>query len=66
MGYSIRTERYRYTEWRDFQTGGVQAKELYDHRSDPQETTNLAAHASQKTIVAELAGKMDETLTTGK
>ena len=66
MGYSIRTERYRYTEWRDFQTGGVQARELYDHRSDPQETTNLVEHASQKMMVAELAGKLDETLTTGK
>ena len=28
MGYSIRTERYRYTEWREFQIGVVQAREL--------------------------------------
>jgi len=66
MGYSIRTDRYRYTEWRDFQTAAVQATELYDHRSDPQEMTNLAAHEDQKTIVAELAKTMDETLAIGK
>ncbi len=66
MGYSIRTERYRYTEWRDFQTGEVQAKELYDHHSDPQEMTNLAGHASHKTIVAALAGYLDATLTPGE
>ena len=66
MGYSIRTELYRYTEWRDFQTGEVQAKELYDHHSDPQETTNLAGHASHKTIVAALAGYLAATLATGR
>ena len=37
--YSIRTKRWRYTEWgRD----GWQGLELYDHDSDPQEFTNLA------------------------
>ena len=41
MGYSIRTSRYRYTEWRDFRTLDVVATELYDHRSDPRETNNV-------------------------
>jgi len=41
MGYSIRTDRFRYTEWRDFATGQVTARELYDHRSDPGETRNV-------------------------
>ncbi len=40
MGYSIRTDRYRYTEWRDFKTGAVTARELYDHQRDPLETIN--------------------------
>jgi iduronate 2-sulfatase len=44
MGYSMRSDRYRYTEWRDFQTGKALATELYDHVDDPQETINLAAH----------------------
>jgi iduronate 2-sulfatase len=42
MGYSIRDERYRYTEWRDWQTGRVVARELYDHESDPGENRNVA------------------------
>jgi uncharacterized sulfatase len=38
MGYTLRTERWRYTEW----DGGKQGAELYDHRNDPREFTNLA------------------------
>src|SRR5262249_16119098 len=38
-GRSVRTERWRYTEWDDGR-GGV---ELYDHDSDPHEYRNLAA-----------------------
>jgi iduronate 2-sulfatase len=46
MGYSVRTPRVRYTEWRDWQSGRVVARELYDHRQDPGETTNGIDHAS--------------------
>ena len=38
MGYSVRTERWRYTEW----DGGRLGRELYDHDADPQEWNNLA------------------------
>ena len=37
-GYSVRTERWRYTEW----DGGKQGIELYDHEADPHEYRNLA------------------------
>lgn len=33
MGYSIRTVDYRLVEWRNFKTGEVTARELFDHRS---------------------------------
>lgn len=36
MGRSIRTERWRYTEW----NGGIDGIELYDHRDDPHEFRN--------------------------
>ncbi|MEZ6057031.1 MAG: sulfatase [Planctomycetaceae bacterium] len=38
MGCSIRTDRYRYTEWGE----GKHGVELYDHQTDPQEFHNLA------------------------
>jgi len=38
QGYSIRTMRWRYTEW----NGGNAGRELYDHVSDPDEVHNLA------------------------
>ena len=37
MGRSVRTERWRYTEWDEGRAGS----ELYDHASDPKEMNNL-------------------------
>ena len=45
MGRSVRTERYRYTEWND----GKEGEELYDYQSDPKELKNLANNAKLKT-----------------
>ena len=53
MGCSVRTDRYRYTEWRDFRSGKVVAKELYDHQSDPDESRNLIAAAPDEEALAE-------------
>jgi iduronate 2-sulfatase len=46
-GHSVRTERWRYTEW-DFGTKGT---ELYDHDQDPQELHNLAGDAKYADVV---------------
>ncbi|MBD3675505.1 MAG: sulfatase [Planctomycetaceae bacterium] len=43
MGYSLRTDHYRYTEWRDWESGKVVAQELYNHQTDPGENHNVAA-----------------------
>jgi iduronate 2-sulfatase len=40
MGCSVRTAAVRYTEWRDWGTGAVVARELYDAGRDPSETRN--------------------------
>jgi len=53
-GYSIRTERFRYTEWLEGKAG----RELYDHRNDPDEITNLADDASQAEQVATLSASL--------
>jgi iduronate 2-sulfatase len=40
MGCSVRTPRVRYTEWRDWKSGEVVGRELYDAHSDPVEMRN--------------------------
>ena len=53
MGYTVRTERYRYTEWR--MPGQPQkAIELYDHQKDPFETVNIADRPENRRLLAEL------------
>lgn len=44
MGYSIRTDRYRYTAWLDrrHRAHPPLAEELYDHDTDARETVNMA------------------------
>ncbi|MFV1996054.1 MAG: sulfatase, partial [Verrucomicrobiales bacterium] len=41
MGRSMRTERYRFTQWTN-ERGDFRVVELYDHREDPEENENLA------------------------
>ncbi len=60
MGYSMRTNQYRYTEWRDFNSGKVMALELYDHHQDPQETINIAGKknlSARVRTLTEILGK---------
>jgi iduronate 2-sulfatase len=49
-GHSVRTERWRYTEW----DRGAKGAELYDHESDPQELKNLALLPEHAATVAEM------------
>jgi len=49
-GRSVRTERWRYTEWDQ----GKQGAELYDHNTDPGEYYNLAGDPQHTETVAEL------------
>lgn len=54
FGYSLRTPRWRYTEWDE----GAQGRELYDHDHDPKEITNLAAVPAHAATVAELSQQL--------
>ncbi len=56
FGYSLRTERWRYTEWDE---GGA-GRQLYDHEADPQEMKNLADDPAQAATVAELSKTLRE------
>jgi iduronate 2-sulfatase len=48
MGCSVRTANVRYTEWRDWTTGAVIARELYDTETDPAELRNALDDSSLK------------------
>jgi uncharacterized sulfatase len=50
MGRSVRTERWRYTEW----DGGKKGTELYDHENDPKEYKNLAEDPKHAGTVEEM------------
>jgi uncharacterized sulfatase len=50
FGRSVRTERFRYTEW----DGGKRGVQLYDHSNDPHENKNVAEAPSHAATVAEL------------
>ncbi len=59
-GYSIRTPRYRYTEWGE---EGVEGAELYDHQADSVEMVNLAGNEKHATTVAELSRLLRQRVT---
>ena len=61
MGYSIRTGQYRYTEWRNWKTGKIVARELYEHRTDPGENTNIAADRSTEKTRRSLSRRLRQT-----
>ena len=55
MGYSMRTDRYRFTAWVGREDHSrVDAIELYDHQTDPQENTNIANRPANADLVERL------------
>ena len=56
-GYSVRNEKWRYTEWED----GKRGTELYDEEDDPGELRNLAGDAKHAKVVAEMQALLKAT-----
>ncbi|RMF40436.1 MAG: DUF229 domain-containing protein [Planctomycetota bacterium] len=56
-GYSLRTDRYRYTLWGP---EGVDGAELYDHADDPQELRNLAGRSDWADVESQLRTELLE------
>ena len=52
MGYTMRTDRHRFTVWVERNDHAkVDAIELYDHQTDPQENTNIAKLPANAALV---------------
>lgn len=54
FGYSLRTPKWRYTEWDESKRGS----ELYDHDTDPKELNNLAGSPDHKEIIEGLSKEL--------
>jgi len=57
-GYAIRTEDFRYVEWRNWSDNVLKSAELYDHRKDPLETNNVVNDSKYKSIVESLSKQL--------
>ena len=57
MGYSMRTDRYRYTEWID-REGAVVGRELYDLAELGFGTVNLADRSAHRALVEDLSARV--------
>lgn len=59
MGYTVRTDKYRYVEWYQWDKTNNTAttllsKELFDEKADPQENVNLAGNKKYNTLMKSL------------
>lgn len=71
MGYGIRTDRYRYTEWhandyrsyKPYNKENIVGRELYDYEKDPLETRNLVDNPAYVSVVNGLKVKLKSHLT---
>jgi iduronate 2-sulfatase len=61
LGYAVRTQRWRYIEWRKPEQSIV-ARELYDMQQDPHETDNIAQQEEQAKVVKQHAQLLQERL----
>jgi arylsulfatase A-like enzyme len=59
MGYSMRTDRYRFTLWQKRQKDhATVAVELYDHLTDPDENVNAASDPANAALVETLTAQL--------
>lgn len=56
VGRSVRTPRWRYTEW----DHGAKGSQLYDHHADPRELRNLAGDPTHRDTVDALRSRLRE------
>jgi len=62
MGFTVKTDRYRYTEWIKTGSGELMARDLFDHDNDPDENVNISVNPDNE----ELMGKLSQLLKRGK
>lgn len=59
MGYTVQTDRYRYTEWIRKSTGELMARDLFDHQTDPDENRSIATNPENEELMQKLSVLLD-------
>lgn len=59
VGYSLRSDRWRYTEWINTETKVVSARELYDHSETQLSLQNVVDEPEYRDLVAEFSASLD-------
>ena len=57
-GYSIRTDRYHYVQWRELD-GSFKGHELYDHKTDSIESINVVENPDYQAVVKGLKAQLN-------
>ncbi len=58
MGYAMRTDRYRYVEWLNSETGETSDVEVYDEEEDPEENNNIALRPENAQLLGQLQNQL--------
>ena len=59
MGYSIRDDKYRYTQWVDFRNGEVLAEEFYDYAGNIPELKNRVDDPRHTRVIEKLKRRLE-------
>ena len=59
MGYTVQTDRYRYTEWIKESTGELLGIDLFDHKNDPDENKSIASDPENEELIKKLSELLD-------
>lgn len=58
-GYSMRNDRWRYTEWIHTSTKEIKIRELYDHQDSAVATKNLASNPEYQELMEDLSKQLN-------
>lgn len=60
IGFTIKTDRYRYTEWIKTSTDELMAIDLFDHQTDPDENSSIANNPENEEVMKKLSKLLDK------
>ena len=65
MGYSIRDDRYRYTNWIEFKSGAILVEEFYDYAKGNVEVENEVKNPQYVSTINRMKRRLERTIKNG-